>query len=71
MDNQYQKLRGLIKAKYGSQDIFADKWGRSARTVCLKLAGKRPFNVIDIEDWCVLLGIKTKEIPEYFFPNLV
>jgi len=63
----YNKLRGRIVEKYGTQDKFAEAVGMSKQGVSLKMTGKTSFSQGDINKWCDLLDIKTEQIAEYFF----
>ena len=48
MPYTYNKLRGRIVEKYGSQSAFADKLGRSQVSVSRKLQCKTEFSQEDI-----------------------
>lgn len=63
----YNKLRGRIVEKYGTQYKFAEAVGMSKQGVSLKMTGKTSFSQGDINKWCDLLDIKTEQIAEYFF----
>lgn len=63
----YNKLRGRIVEKYGTQDKFAEAVGMTRQGVSMKMRGKTSFSQVDIQKWCDLLDIKTDQIAEYFF----
>ena len=63
----YNKLRGRIVEKYGTQEVFADVLGIGANTLSLKMTGKIGFSQSDIEKWAALLDIEKSEYPDYFF----
>ena len=64
---EYNKLRGRITEKFGSQAKFADKLGISTTTMSKKMQCKTGFSQEDIERWASLLDIKREEFSEYFF----
>lgn len=63
----YSKLRGRIRQVYGSEKNFAEEIGISATQVSLILNNKAEFGQSTIKLSSKLLGIKPKEIGEYFF----
>lgn len=63
----YNKLKGRIVEKYGSQTEFAKALGWSERTLSLKLNGKVPWKQTDICNAVKLLGLSDSDIQEYFF----
>jgi len=63
----YNKLRGRIVEKYGSQSKFATKIGLSNQSVSLKMRGKTEFSQTDIDEWASALGIGREQYGEYFF----
>lgn len=67
MPYSYNKLRGRIIEKYGSQRAFARELGMSYVAVSNKMTGKVGFSQDDIIEWMNLLDIKTKDVGEYFF----
>ena len=67
MDYKYDKLRGRIVEKYGSQERFAEIIGISPNSMSKKMNGKTGFSQRDIVKWSELLGIKKAEYSEYFF----
>lgn len=64
---KYNKLRGRIVEKYGTQDEFARTIGISRNSLSLKMTGKTGISQTDIIKWCQLLDIKADEIGQYFF----
>lgn len=67
----YQKLRGRIVEKYGTQGKFAKAVGLSEQSITAKMNGRSAFSQDDIKLWCELLNIKPKQIGEYFFSQKV
>ena len=63
----YNKLRGRIVEKYGTQERFAEAVGMTKQGLSLKMTGKTSFSQGDIAKWCGLLDIGTEEIVDYFF----
>lgn len=67
----YNKLRGRIVEKYGSQRAFAAALGVSERTLSLKLNNKIFFAQDEINNAVSLLEIDIHNVKEYFFVELV
>ena len=67
MAYDYRKLNGRIVEKYGTQARFAEAMGLSERSVSLKLNCKVGWKQPEITLACQLLGIKEREISDYFF----
>ena len=67
MAYDYRKLNGRIVEKYGTQARFAEAMGLSERSVSLKLNCKVGWKQPEITLACKLLGIKEREISDYFF----
>lgn len=65
--HDYSKLNGKIVEVFGSQKQFSKAFGRSERTVSLKLNDKIPFDQNEIEKIISLLGIDCNDVPAYFF----
>lgn len=63
----YNKLRGRIIEKYGSQIEFAKAMRWSERTLSLKINSKIPWKQTDICKAIKLLGLSENDIQEYFF----
>lgn len=63
----YNKLRGRIIEKYGSQQAFADKLGISSTSMSKKMKCKTAFSQEDIELWAKLLDIERADFSKYFF----
>lgn len=63
----YNKLRGKIIEKYGSQIEFAKAMGWSERTLSKKMTGKIPWKQTDIYKAIGLLNLSVEDIQEYFF----
>ena len=67
MGYTYDKLRGRIIEKYGSQEKYADVLGISTNSLSKKMTGKTGFSQKDITIWADLLNIDKAEDGEYFF----
>lgn len=67
MNYTYDRLRGRIIEKYGSQEKFAEKIGISSNSMSKKMNGRTGFSQRDIVKWSELLNIKKSEYSEYFF----
>lgn len=67
MGYSYDKLRGRIIEKYGSQEKFAEVLGISANSLSKKMTGKTGFSQKDIIVWSNLLDVDKTEYSEYFF----
>lgn len=67
MPYRYQKLRGRIVEKYGTNKAFAEKLGLSENSLSKKLKGKTGISQRDIRVWSELLDIDPAEYALYFF----
>lgn len=63
----FNKLKGRIIEKYGTQKVFAEALGVSNNLVSLKMQGKVPFSKEDMIKWSELLDIPPEHYYEYFF----
>lgn len=63
----YGKLREKIRNVFGKHEVFADAIGLDRSTISKKLNSVVPWDQVEIEECCKLLGIPTDNIPEYFF----
>ena len=63
----YSKLRGRIVEYFGTQGAFAEAVGNKVNTMSYKLRGSSVISVKDIEQWCEIIEIPTKDIGLYFF----
>lgn len=63
----YQKLRGRIKEKCGTQDAFADLLGIGRVSLSKRLNNTLEFSQDEIYKSCDILDIKPVDIPLYFF----
>ena len=63
----YNKLRGRIVEKYGSQNNFAVKLGITKQALSNKMQCKAGFSQEDIERWAKLLDIDRNQFSDYFF----
>lgn len=66
MELRFPKLRGLIRAKFGTQAAFAKALNLHATTLSQKLRGLSDWSRQEIETTVRLLGIPTAEIADYF-----
>ena len=64
---QYDKLRGRIVERYGTQGNFANALGLSSNSVSKKLNCKTGFTQEEMNKWAELLDINLNEYPDYFF----
>lgn len=67
----FWKLRGLIRAKYGTQENFATALEISAATLNYKLNGNREFTVREMKKAIALLGIDKADVYDVFFESIV
>ncbi|WP_195264066.1 DUF739 family protein [Clostridium sp. 1001275B_160808_H3] len=67
----YDKLRGKIVEKFGTQGNLARALGVSERTLSLKLNNKIFFSQDEITKISQLLNITLEEIQDYFFKQKV
>ncbi len=67
----YNKLRGRIIEKYGSQIKFAKAMKWSERTLSRKMNGKISWKQTDICIAIKLLELSENDIQEYFFTKKV
>lgn len=63
----YNKLRGKIKEKCGTQEIFAKKMEIGRTSISQKLNNKIEFSQDEIFAACKVLDIPQTDIPLYFF----
>ena len=63
----YNKLKGRIIEKTGSQTNFAQQMKLSETTIYSKLNGKIEFKQSEIVDACKILDISDNEMTKYFF----
>ena len=59
MPYKYNKLRGRIVEKYGSQERFAEAIGLSKNSLSKKMNGRTGFSQSDMMLWGKLLSIST------------
>ena len=63
----YDRLRGRIIEKYGSQEKFKDALGISSTALSNKMRGETGFSQKDIIKWCNLLEIDLHDVGSYFY----
>ena len=64
---KFGRLREKYSEVFGTQQAFADAMGMDRATLSSKLNNKTEFTRSEMEKSCVLLGLSTENIPEYFF----
>ena len=67
MPYTYNKLRGRIIEKFGSQEAFSKVINLSTTSLSMKMTGQTGFSQTDIETWSEALEIAKEEIGDYFF----
>ena len=67
----YNKLRGRIREKIGTEGEFCKQLGRSQNYLTNVFKGKTYFTADEISTIRVLLDIDKPEIPVYFFEEIV
>lgn len=67
MEFKYDKLKGRIKEKYGTQENFAKAIGKTQTTTSFKINGKASWNQEEIIKAIELLDLSKDDIVEYFF----
>lgn len=67
MSYDYNKLKGRIIEKFGTQGKFAKAMGVSERTLSLKINDKVPFTQPEITKAIKLLELDESDIQPYFF----
>ena len=63
----FRKLRGAIREKYGTQELFAAAVDMHPSTLSAKLSGKTEWTRNEIVQASMLLEIPDTEIHAYFF----
>ena len=71
MSFKYNKLRGRIVEKFGSQAAFSKEIGQSEQIVTAKLAGRSSFTQDNIIKWSEALDIDQNDIGSYFFAQIL
>lgn len=64
---EYNKLRGRIREKCGTQDCFASALGIGRVSLSQRLNGKLEFTQEEISKSIDILELQKTDIPEYFF----
>ena len=67
MKFNHDELRGKIKAKFGTQEAFAEKMGMSTTALSSRLTGRSEWSRPEISLAVELLEIATCDIGLYFF----
>mgnify|MGYP003302836563 CR=1 FL=1 len=63
----FAALRGLILAKFGTQEAFAEAMGMHTATMNAKLNGRSDWSGPEISLACKLLGLPLSSAHEYDF----
>jgi hypothetical protein len=63
----YNKLRGRIREKVGTENDFAKAIGMGRSSLSQKLNNRVEFSQNEIKNAVVVLEIEDKDIPDYFF----
>lgn len=63
----YGKIREKIRNVFGTIGAFADAMGMDRSTISKKLNSSVPWDQVEMEEGCKLLGIPIENIPDYFF----
>lgn len=64
---KFALLRGAIRAKFGTQEAFADAMEMRISTLSAKLNGRSEWTKSQIKRACELLDIPLAEVHLYFF----
>ena len=67
MEFEYSKLRGKIREHYRTEQEFASAMGIGRVSLSAKLNNTSDFTRKQILKAAKLLGIRSAEIPDYFF----
>lgn len=65
----YNKLRGLIKEKYGTLQSFAESLGIGTTTLNSRLNSETYFDQSEIERVATLLDLSKVEVDQVFFTS--
>lgn len=71
MKYNYDKLRGRIKEKLGSESAYAELLGLANSSISAKLNSQVPFSLKEMDITIEKLEIPTDEIYSYFFTKEV
>ena len=63
----FNKLRGRIKERFGSEKAFAEAMGMAPSNLSARLNGKIHWGSVEIRLACDLLKIPDDEVVAYFF----
>lgn len=66
---KYAKLRGAIRANFGTQAAFAKAMGMRVSYLSAKLNGRSEWTKSQIMRACEVLGIPFSEAAAYFFAD--
>ena len=67
MTYKYNKLKGRIAEKCGTQKKFAELMGLSERTISLKMNNEIAFTQTDIAKASKILELEPNDLHSYFF----
>ena len=71
MQFEYSRLRGKIRAVFGTEASFAKALGMGRVSLSQRLNNALEFSATEIRESCLLLGISSEDIPAYFFAEKV
>ena len=66
---KYAKLNARIVEKFGRATRFAEAMEMSDATMSQRLNGDYPWKINEVEKAVKLLGIKRREVAEFFLPE--
>lgn len=66
---KYAKLNARIVEKFGRATRFAEAMEMSDATISQRLNGEYPWKINEVEKAVKLLGIKRREVAEFFLPE--
>ncbi len=64
---RYNKLRGRIIEKFGSQSKFCEELGLSKVSMSKKMNGETGFSQDDVIKWSRLLDIDLTDVGSFFY----
>lgn len=68
--HELKALKGKMRSEGQTTKTMAEFLGIAPNTFCLKINGISEFTCSEIGAICKILGIKPKDIVEYFFPSM-
>lgn len=68
--DELKALKGKMRSEGQTVKTMAEFLSMAPNTFCLKINGISEFTCSEIGEVCKFLGIKPKDIVEYFFPSM-